>query len=129
VRLFDDERDFTRWVLREARSRGWMAAHLGNVQIVRGKGGIPVAIPDKDAAGFPDVVMVHPQHGVVWTELKMPDRSGRLAKPSDAQLRWLFALRECGEHVYIWGPSDQFEIVEIQDGRPSSARLFDHVGP
>lgn len=127
MRLFESERDFTRWVLHEARSRYWLAAHLGNVQIVRGKGGIPVAIPDKDAAGFPDLVLIHTEHGVVWAELKMPDASGRTGKLRPEQVVWLSALREAGERVYVWGPGDQHEIADVLDGRESRSRLFDEV--
>jgi hypothetical protein len=127
VRLFKDERDFTRWVLHEARSRYWLAAHLGNVQIVRGKGGIPVAIPDKDAAGFPDLVLVHHDHGVIWAELKMPTKAGKPGRLRQEQIIWLATLREAHERVYVWGPDDQREIEEVLDGNMSTARLFDEV--
>lgn len=128
MKLFESERDFTRWVLKEARSRGWLAAHLGNVQIRRGHGGIPVPVPDPDAKGFPDLVLVHDQLGVVWAELKMPDRGGRPGALRPEQIVWLRALRATGETVYVWGPSDQNEIADVLDGERSGSRLFEEAG-
>ena len=56
---FDSERKFTTWVLKEARARGWVAAHFGSSQkIIRTRDRGPISIPDKDAAGFPDLVLV-----------------------------------------------------------------------
>jgi hypothetical protein len=112
-RYFADEREFTRWVLDSARTRGWLAAHLGNVQIRRGKGGVPIAVPDKDAAGFPDLVLVHTSYGIVWAELKMPLPSGRVAELDDEQVIWLRALRATGATVYVWSTRDQHEILDV----------------
>jgi len=114
VRYFANEREFTRWALKQARERGWVAGHLSNMMIVRRRDGQTFAVPDKDADGFPDLVLVHPQHGLVFAELKMPGR-----KPDVAQLRWLVALREAGCRVYVWSTNDQDEIVMVLDGLPS----------
>lgn len=122
MRFFDNERHFTRWVLHEARARGWKATHLENMQVVR-RGPQTLAIPSKDAKGFPDCVFVHPEHGLIWAELKMPGN-----KPDEDQLGWLFALREAGQLVYIWYPNDQSEIADVLDGQLSAGRLFDHQG-
>ena len=54
------------------------------------------------AAGFPDLVAVHPgQKRVLYSEFK---REG--AKPRANQQAWLDALREAGQEVYLWRPSD-----------------------
>lgn len=116
---FANEREFTRWALKEARKRGWLAGHLSNMTVVRRRDGQTMAVPDKNADGFPDLVLVHDEHGLVFAELKMPGR-----KPDEAQLRWLIALRLRGEDVYVWTPDDVDEIVDVLEGRPSSARLF-----
>ena len=108
---FKNEKEFTRFALREARARGWLAAHLSNMTVVRRRDGHIAAVPDRDADGFPDLVLVHAEHGRVWAELKMPGR-----KPDAAQLRWLTALRETGERVYIWWPQDVGTMLAALDG-------------
>ena len=52
------------------------------------------------APGFPDVVMAHPERGVIFAELKTDK-----GKTTAAQDAWLRAL---GPHVecYLWRPSD-----------------------
>lgn len=55
----------------------------------------------KSKAGFPDLVMVHPQHGVLWRELKT--EKGRL-RPD--QTRWLDSLHSAGEDADVWRPRD-----------------------
>ena len=123
MRFFKNEKDFTRWVLAEARKRGWRATHLGNMQVVRRPDGSTQAVPLKDARGFPDVVAVHSEHGVIYAELKMPG-----GKPDNDQLDWLWSLRESGQLVYVWYPHDQNEIADVLDGRLMAGRLFDHEG-
>jgi hypothetical protein len=128
VKIFIDERDFTRWVLKEARARYWLAAHPGNIQLRRRPGGESFPVADKDAAGLPDLILVHANFGIVWAELKMPDKAGRLGRLRDEQVIWLQTLREAGERVYVWGPSDQREIEDILDGAAASkSRLFDEA--
>lgn len=130
MKLFLSERDFTRWVLHEARSRGWLAAHPGNYQVhsrvIAGQR-VLVATADKDAAGLPDLLLVHPDFGVVYAELKMPNKSGRPGELRDEQVIWLRTLREAGQRVYVWGPADQQEIADVLDGLASRSRLFDGV--
>jgi hypothetical protein len=107
---FKNEAAFRRWVTKEARARGWLAAHLSNMQVVRRPDG-PIAVPDKDAAGFPDLVLVHPEHGLVCAELKQPGR-----KPELEQIRWLRALRSAGVRVFVWWPRDVDEIIGVLEG-------------
>jgi hypothetical protein len=119
---FKNEKDFTRWSQRQARDRGWLAGHLSNMQVVRMRDGNTRAIPDKNAAGFPDLVLVHPLRGIVVAELKMPGR-----KPDEAQLRWLHVLGAVGIVTYVWYPRDVDEIIDVLEGRKSSRRLFVEV--
>lgn len=118
MRYFKNERDFTSWALKEARARGWLAGHLSNMRVVRrppaapGQAPLIRAIPDRDAAGFPDLVLVHPEHGLVFAELKMPGR-----RPDPEQIEWLRALRSAYARVFVWDTADQDEIVEVLDGK------------
>lgn len=119
---FANEREFTRWALKAARERDWLAAHLSNMTVVRRRDGQTMAVPDKNADGFPDLVLVHDEHGLILAELKMQRR-----KPDDAQRRWLIALERAGVRVYVWWPDDVDEIVDVLEGRPPSRRLFDNT--
>lgn len=117
---FKNERVFTNWVLGQARKRGWKGAHLETMQVVRRPGGETFAVPNKHATGFPDVVLVHQEHGLVFCELKMPGR-----KPDEAQIAWLLALRAIGVRVYVWWPRDVVEIIDVLDGRgPAQTSLI-----
>ncbi|HEY3492176.1 MAG TPA: VRR-NUC domain-containing protein [Solirubrobacterales bacterium] len=61
---------------------------------------------DRSQPGFPDLVLVRPQHGeLVFAELK--SERGRL---SPAQQEWLDGLRRAGQEAYLWRPSDMDEI-------------------
>ena len=94
------EKDFQRTVIEYARGRGWMVAHFGNtVKIVR-RGSDYKTIPDRGAAGFPDLVLVRTPR-VVYAELK-----GEKGKLSEEQALWLRALGLCGQDVHVWRPSD-----------------------
>lgn len=117
---FANEREFTRWVLKQARTRDWLAGHLSNMTVVRRRDGQTLAVPDRNADGFPDAVLVHEQHGLVCAELKMPKR-----KPDAAQLRWLLMLGAAGVRTFVWYPSDVDEIIDVLDGRVSTRRLFE----
>lgn len=122
MRFFKDEKAFTRWVLKEARDRGWVGAHFGDSRrSVRMQDGSFRWVGDKDAAGFPDLVLVHPEYGVVFAELKMP---GKYAKPKPKQVVWLQALRVAGADVYLWDTSEQAEILDVLSGLGPRGRLF-----
>jgi hypothetical protein len=117
---FKNERVFTSWALKRARERGWLSAHLSNMRVVRRPGGDVFAVPDKDADGFPDLVLVHEHFGLVFAELKMPGR-----KPDEAQLGWLRALRSAGANVHVFYPRDVESIVELLDTGMTPQLSFD----
>jgi hypothetical protein len=75
-----------------AAARGWLSWH------------------DKDSrrndAGFPDLVLIRER--VVFVECK--SESGRLSR---AQIRFLGALRDAGQEVYVVRPSDLNEIERV----------------
>ncbi len=64
-----------------------------------------------DGKGFPDLTLAHPEHGVVFAELKA-DR-GRL---SPEQAVWHAVLKAAGARVFIWYPSDANEIAALLSG-------------
>lgn len=93
------EKEFQRAVLQRARDLGWKTAHFGNtVRIVRRRDGSTATIPDRDAAGFPDLVLVRTKDKrLVFAELKA--RTGRM---TDAQYEWLNELKAVGAEIYLW---------------------------
>ena len=65
----------------------------------------------KSAAGFPDLVLVHPQRGIVYAELKSD--SGKL-RPE--QEEWIELLTAAGARVFVWRPDDFPAIASILSG-------------
>jgi hypothetical protein len=119
MRFFENERELMRWVLVEARKRGWLACAFGAPFHVVRKAGGTVTIPNKDAIGFPDLALVHPEHGLVFVELKL-DPKTRL-RPEQAI--WLAALAAAGQRVYVLRAHQQDAILDVLDGREPSERL------
>lgn len=106
------EAELQKLVLRQARIDGWSAAHFGSsVKWIR-RGDAYKVIPDKDAVGFPDLVLV--RYGqLIFAELK--SERGRIR---DEQALWLADLREvekktagrwCCVQVFVWRPEDWFD--------------------
>ena len=63
-------------------------------------------------AGYPDWTCFSVrQQRVIWVELK-----SETGKVSQAQQKWIDALRACGQEVYVWRPSDFEEAAEILKG-------------
>lgn len=92
------EREFQRIVLQLATLRGWHHWHDNDS---RG-----------NAAGFLDLVLVRER--VIWVELKT--EKGRV-RPEQAE--WIERLRDAGQHVYVWRPSD-WEEISVTLARPKS---------
>lgn len=84
------ESTFQAHVMALARRLGWRVYHTHDSR--------------KSAAGFPDLVLVHGVHGVLWRELKR-EKGGRV---SPEQETWLEALRNAGdgEDAGLWYPHD-----------------------
>jgi len=103
------EREWKRQVLALAQLYNWKTASFGNtVKIVRGKEGYKT-IPDKDATGFPDLILVRGQM-IIFAELKLDKKS----KLTEAQQEWLEMLRRVGSKqiiVAVWRPQD-IEAIE-----------------
>jgi hypothetical protein len=99
-------------VLAIAQAYGWKTATFGNtVKIVRGKEGYKT-IPDKDAVGFPDLVLVR-GHMIIFAELKL---DGKKYKLTETQKEWLEALRRvsCKNMIVAtWRPADITAVEHI----------------
>jgi hypothetical protein len=94
------EKDFQTAVIQAATLKGWRVAHFGNtVKLVRKNGGV-ATIPDKGAAGFPDLVMVR-RDRIIFVELKLDK-----GRTSVNQNLWLDDLREAGQTTFVWRPAD-----------------------
>jgi hypothetical protein len=88
------EQSFLQQVKALAYIHGWAFHHATPSQTSKGKW-ITTGAP-----GFPDLVMAHPERGVIFAELKTDK-----GKTSAAQDGWIRAL---GPHVecYLWRPKD-----------------------
>lgn len=88
------EADFQASVIRHARLRGYWVYHTYDSR--------------HSEAGFPDTVIVHPEHPdwpVVMAELKK-----ETTKPTTAQEAWLEALAGRRIETRLWRPSSWEEI-------------------
>lgn len=108
------EREFQRKVIDTAHTFGWRVAHFRTAMNARGHYQTPVGA---DGAGWPDLVLVHPDRGLVlYRELKAG--RGRL---SPAQEDWQVWLAGARADVGVWRESDWPAIVaELSCGRAVS---------
>lgn len=101
-------RDLERNVIELARLLGWRCAHFRPALTKHGWR-TPVSA---DGAGFPDLLLVHDQHGILVRELKAG--TGRV---SAAQQAWLDLFRHAGVSAEIWTDTDWQEgriLAELQ---------------
>lgn len=94
------EKDLQDKVIDTALRNGWLVYHTHDSR--------------RSAPGFPDLVLVHPEHGVMWRELKK--QKGRV---SPDQKKWLDRLAAVDENTGVWRPSDWVseQIVKELMGR------------
>jgi hypothetical protein len=83
------------WIVGTARLLGWRIFHA---RVARTAHGWRTAV-SYDGAGFPDLVLARDR--VLFAEIKL--ERGRLGPE---QVTWLEVLREAGQEVYVWRPSD-----------------------
>ncbi len=107
------EAEFQAAVMELAQVCGWLRAHFRPAQNLRGQWRTAVA---GDGKGFPDLVLVHPDRGVVFAELK--SERGRTTPEQD---RWLEVLAEAGARVHLWRPDDWDDIEALLTGRSCSS--------
>ena len=103
--MVSTESEFQREVIRRAQSLGWYVYHA-----LPGQGRNRHLTLFIGKRGFPDLVLCRPPR-LIFAELK-----SERGKPSDDQLEWLDALRQCGVEVYLWRPSDLETISYVLAG-------------
>ena len=97
------EKQFQAKVIQYAKMKGWLVHHARRMQYASGKWGTPV----QGDTGFVDLVLVHPERGALFVELK--GMTGRL---SPEQKAWLHSLEACGLDARVWKPDSWQEIEE-----------------
>lgn len=98
-----NETEFQGKVIEAAHTFGWAVAHFRPAMTKHGWR-TPVAA---DGKGFPDLVLVSPEGGVLWRELKVPPNT-----LTDDQIVWRDRLLAAGADWALWVPDDwAHEIV------------------
>lgn len=82
-----------------ARTWGWRIKHDPPTRTPNGDAWWTAV--SYDGAGYPDLTCVHPQHGVMFIELK-----AKTGRPTDNQKEWLGVLHTAGANVYLIRPED-----------------------
>jgi hypothetical protein len=98
------EADLQDAIVALARLRGWLVAHFRPARTERGWR-TPVAA---DGAGFPDLVLVHPE----WGRLIVAECKSDRGRVTTDQMRWLAAFSAAGVETHIWRPEDLTDPVE-----------------
>lgn len=98
------EKAFQRQVENMATLHGWWTWHDEDSR--------------RNTAGLPDLICIHPRHGVVWIELKTEK-----GKVRDAQRDILLLLRKAGQRAFIARPrhSDALERLFFSGDVPETA--------
>jgi hypothetical protein len=96
-----NERQFQAAIIELAKWQGWKVFHPLPAQNGRGDWRTAQA----GDIGFPDLVLVHPERGVIFAELKTA-----IGKLSDTQNDWLMCLHAAGAEAYVWRPRDINDI-------------------
>lgn len=98
------ERMFQDAIVQLAKWNGWKVFHPLTVQGFNGRWRTAL----QGDPGFPDLVLAHPERGVIFAELK-----SSIGKVSDLQMEWISTLRAAGAEVYVWRPRDLKEAQQI----------------
>ena len=98
------EATFTQQVVRTLQFNGWLVSHHPDSRKLVGD------------AGLPDIVAVHPKHGVMFAELKM-----EYNKLSIAQQHWKSTIAKTSAGYYVWKPENWKDIKKIASGVPVEA--------
>ena len=103
------EAEFSSQVALVAKLHGWTISHFGMSQSTTGTWRTATRY---DAKGFPDLVLAHPAHGVLFRELKT--QRGQL---SAQQRTWIDLLYTAGADAAVWRPKDWPTIVASLKGK------------
>jgi len=106
----ESEAELQEKVIQLAKYTGWKVAHFRNVKVLKADGTIRYQVPvQQDGEGFPDLVLV--KNKVVWMELKNQKR-----KMTPEQIEWMDTLRNAGQEIYLFRPSDWESIERLLIG-------------
>ena len=97
------EAEFQKAVITLAKLHRWKVMHTQPAQIRPGRW----ITPNTGDQGFPDLVMVHPNRGCIYVELKAPK-----GVVSNAQWDWINTLEDAGCEVHVWRPKDLDKISQ-----------------
>jgi len=92
------EKELQAAVMNLARRMGWRVWHFHDSRRMVRPG---VWVGDKDASGFPDLVLAHPVHGVLFRELKADGEN-----PTPKQRDAIRDLGAAGADIAVWRPAD-----------------------
>ena len=91
--LLMSEKQFQQHIVTAARDQGWLVQfHWKSIHSPK---------------GFPDLTLVRGPH-LMFAELKT--MKGKLTPDQE---RWLAALREAGQHAFVWKPDQLQSIYEM----------------
>lgn len=100
------EAEFQQAVIDVANWTGWLIFHPRPAQT-----GGRWSTAFTGHPGFPDLLLVHRDHGIIFAELKA-DRG----KTTPGQRQWLNTLEDANAEVYLWRPQDFDWIVQRLKG-------------
>jgi len=103
-----DEAQWQSQVVQLAQTFGWLVQHTRPAKV-----GERWMTPITGNAGFPDLVLAHPERGVLFAELKA--ERGRLSK---GQVEWARVLRDAGAECHLWRPDDLMQVMKRLKGNP-----------
>jgi hypothetical protein len=101
-----NETEWQEVVVAAMRSLGWRH-NFTRRTIGRGKKWTTAT----SCVGWPDLTAWHPRHGLIFVELKAEH-----GVVSEAQHDVLDSLREAGQRVFVWRPSDFDAAVRVLRG-------------
>jgi hypothetical protein len=99
VRPAATEREWQTTVVDYATLKGWTHYHTHDSR--------------RSVAGFPDLVLAHASHGIVFAELKTDT-----GKITEEQWTWIELLRTAGATANIWRPKQWTLVRHVLDGNP-----------
>ena len=102
-----NERQFQAAILELARWQGWKVFHPLPAQNDRGQW----RTATQGDIGFPDLVLVHPERGVIFAELKTS-----IGRATPDQKLSLETLTAAGVEAYLWRPID-IQAIRTRLGR------------
>lgn len=86
------EKDWQQMVVDYARWNQWLVYH-------------PLHSIGSEA-GWPDLVLCHPATAAIPAQLVFAELKSEAGKVSAPQARWIAALKQAGQEVTVWRPSD-----------------------